>query len=154
MENKKIDDFLKGSDFDVSLRVDDSKRLDNSYEFKLFSTSSRKAIDVLMKIGDFIRDESYARALSKEFTNTFDEVLSLLFSYLTPKIKDTKNPTFIETKLRRYIKELNDFEHDPKELVDELISIKEEKINFWNTILEEYLSKREEYNSRLFWEYI
>ncbi len=92
MANKKIDDFLKGSNFDISLSVNDSKKLDNSDEFKLFSTSSRKAIDVLMKICDFIKNESYKGNLARDFNNTFEEVSSLLFSYLSPKLKDSEIP--------------------------------------------------------------
>ena len=114
--------------------------------------SSRRAIDLLLKLARFIKNDSYRKVQIKDFDNIFDEVLELLFQHLHFKLKDSYNSDNIENALKEYLNNLKKqpyYESSPEELSKEISSIKPEKISFWEAILDEYLEHKDKYNLEL-----
>ena len=110
-------------------------------------TNDEEGIKLIFSLFKIIKNE-----VSAPTEITDDNVFKSLNNFIT---EFQKNPD-LEQPIKKKIKKLGDYKFSKgfidvseEKIINQLKSLREKRIKFWNSVLEIYIENREEYNTKL-----
>ena len=150
-KKKKFEEFLQNPSYDITLKAYDLKTLnDKIIKSDTSFISSDLGFKLFFDFSKFIKNEALSELaiLDDGIESPSDVILTILFRNF--KLNDFKKGT-VQDAIIKYIKNLETihFIMSFEVIKKKIMSLREEKIDFWESLLEEYKKRQRYYDKEL-----
>lgn len=148
MNKKENDDVFAEEAFMIDLVARPLKNVNEIYRDNTIWTNNN-GLKVLFELFSIVKDEAVETSMKvTELENRFDKVYTILLNTFISEFETNKD---LEDIIVKNINKLRKYDFTPllEEIKEMLLSLRNQKINFYETLLKEYKKRKEEYHRKL-----